>query len=60
MHDPANPTAESEPSHTGMGDDAGAHRETEKAGFPVEVSEQHTRLHSCRRTPALGLDRVAQ
>jgi hypothetical protein len=31
-----------------MGDDARRHREAERLGFPVEVSEQHARLYPCR------------
>jgi hypothetical protein len=56
-HDSADPIppAESESSHAGTGDDAGAHREAESLGFPVEVCE---RTPACTRAGVLAAPRA--
>jgi hypothetical protein len=54
-----NPTAESDSSHAGMGDNAGVHREAESLGFLVEVCERRPACSRAGVIAAQGLPRGA-
>ena len=53
-HDPADPTAERQAGHAGVGDDPGRHGEPESLGLAIELAEQHAGLRP--HGPLLGVD----